>query len=57
MQAKPLFTSWLKDIASIPWRDAAVMLRERFREDRLGLTADPGVLEVNLPVCPKPGRP
>ena len=33
------FKSWLQDIAHIPLMDAAVTLRERFREDRLGLTA------------------
>lgn len=30
---------WLNDVATVPWRDAALTLRERFREDRLGLTA------------------
>jgi len=33
------FKSWLQDIAHIPLLGAAVTLRERFREDRLGLTA------------------
>ncbi len=33
------FRNWLNDVASVPWRDAALTLRERFREDRLGLTA------------------
>jgi membrane protein len=31
--------NWLRDVAHIPWRSAAHTLRERFREDRLGLTA------------------
>ena len=31
--------NWLRDVAHIPWRSAAQTLRERFREDRLGLTA------------------
>lgn len=52
MQAKPLFTSWLKDIASIPWRDAAVMLRERFREDRLGLTASSLTFTTTIALVP-----
>ncbi|MBT0569120.1 YihY family inner membrane protein [Curvibacter sp. CHRR-16] len=30
---------WLREVASIPWRDALLTLRERFREDRLALTA------------------
>jgi membrane protein len=33
------FRIWLNDVARVPWRDAALTLRERFREDRLGLTA------------------
>jgi membrane protein len=52
MQAKPLFTPWLKDIASIPWRDAAVMLRERFREDRLGLTASSLTFTTTIALVP-----
>ncbi|MDZ7891789.1 MAG: YihY family inner membrane protein [Rhodoferax sp.] len=52
MQAKPLFTSWLKDIASIPWRDAALMLRERFREDRLGLTASSLTFTTTIALVP-----
>ena len=39
MQLIERLKPWLLDVASIPWRDAAITLRERFREDRLGLTA------------------
>ena len=39
MQLIERLKPWLRDVASIPWRDAAITLRERFREDRLGLTA------------------
>lgn len=52
MQAKPLFSAWLKEIASIPWRDAAVMLRERFREDRLGLTASSLTFTTTIALVP-----
>ena len=31
--------NWLRDVSSIPWRSTASTLYERFREDRLGLTA------------------
>ncbi len=31
--------AWIADVAKVPWPDALVTLRERFREDRLGLTA------------------
>ncbi len=30
---------WLRDVSNIPWRSTASTLFERFREDRLGLTA------------------
>jgi len=30
---------WLSDVAKVPWLDALHTLRERFSEDRLGLTA------------------
>ena len=33
------FNSWLQEVGRVPWMDAAITLRERFREDRLGLTA------------------
>ena len=39
MQTIETFKSWLKDVARVPWRDAMHTLRERFREDRLGVTA------------------
>ena len=31
--------AWIADVAKVPWPDAILTLRERFREDRLGLTA------------------
>lgn len=33
------FRSFLDDLSSFPWRNTAATLRERFREDRLGLSA------------------
>ena len=31
--------AWIADVAKVPWPDALLTLSERFREDRLGLTA------------------
>jgi membrane protein len=39
MRSITRFQTWLSDVASVRWLDAAHTLRERFREDRLGLTA------------------
>ncbi|GAA6120061.1 YihY family inner membrane protein [Acidovorax sp. FG27] len=33
------FDAWLTELSHFPWRPTAHTLRERFREDRLGLTA------------------
>lgn len=33
------FKAWIAEVAKVPWPDAVLTLRERFREDRLGLTA------------------
>ena len=52
MQAKHLLTSWLRDIANIPWRDAAITLRERFRDDRLGLTASSLTFTTTIALVP-----
>ena len=39
MQSFQKFKFWLQDVARVPWMDAMHTLRERFREDRLGVTA------------------
>jgi membrane protein len=39
MQLFLRFRAWIADVAKVPWLDAFITLRERFREDRLGLTA------------------
>lgn len=36
---RPRWAQFLEILRSFPWRNTAVVLRERFREDRLGLTA------------------
>jgi membrane protein len=39
MQNIERLRAWLNEVAQVPWLDALRTLRERFREDRLGLTA------------------
>jgi membrane protein len=39
MQSFQKFKFWLQEVARVPWMDAMHTLRERFREDRLGVTA------------------
>lgn len=39
MQFLTRLRQWLSEMARIPWADALLTLRERFREDRLALTA------------------
>jgi membrane protein len=44
--------TWLGDVARMPWRDAALTLRERFREDRLGLTASSLTFTTTIALVP-----
>ena len=46
------FRTWLRDVAHIPWRSAAHTLRERFREDRLGLTASSLTFTTTIALVP-----
>ena len=39
MQHFERLRGWLNEVAQVPWMHALRTLRERFREDRLGLTA------------------
>jgi membrane protein len=43
---------WLSDVASVRWLDAAHTLRERFREDRLGLTASSLTFTTTIALVP-----
>jgi membrane protein len=43
---------WLQDVASVPWRDAFATLQERFREDRLGLTASSLTFTTTIALVP-----
>jgi membrane protein len=46
------FHLWLKDFSHIPWRSTISVLRERFREDRLGLTASSLTFTTTIALVP-----
>jgi membrane protein len=52
MQAIDRLRVWLADVASVRWLDAAHTLRERFREDRLGLTASSLTFTTTIALVP-----
>jgi membrane protein len=52
MQLIDRFRVWLKDVSSVRWLDAAHTLRERFREDRLGLTASSLTFTTTIALVP-----
>jgi membrane protein len=43
---------WLSEVSRVRWRDAAHTLRERFREDRLGLTASSLTFTTTIALVP-----
>ncbi len=52
MRALQRLRIWLADVASVRWLDAALTLRERFREDRLGLTASSLTFTTTIALVP-----
>ena len=46
------FDQFLKDLSHFPWRTTAHTLRERFREDQLGLTASSLTFTTSLALVP-----
>lgn len=46
------FRFWLQEVARIPWLDAIHTLRERFRDDRLGLTASSLTFTTTIALVP-----
>ena len=52
MRIIQLLKEWLSDVARVPWRDAALTLRERFSEDRLGLTASSLTFTTTIAMVP-----
>jgi len=52
MQLLPRFQLWLADVRQVPWLPALQTLRERFREDRLGLTASSLTFTTTIALVP-----
>ena len=52
MQHLERFQHWLQEVARVPWLDALYTLRERFREDRLGLTASSLTFTTTIALVP-----
>jgi membrane protein len=52
MQQLERLRGWLHEVAQIPWLDAIRTLRERFREDRLGLTASSLTFTTTIALVP-----
>ncbi len=46
------FRLWLADLSRLPWRSTIAVLRERFREDRLGLTASSLTFTTTIALVP-----
>ena len=52
MQQLERLTGWLHEVGQIPWLGAVRTLRERFREDRLGLTASSLTFTTTIALVP-----
>ena len=52
MRSIERFQVWLSEVSSVRWLDAAHTLRERFREDRLGLTASSLTFTTTIALVP-----
>lgn len=51
-QTMQRFREWLQDVGRVPWLEAAQTLRERFREDRLSLTASSLTFTTTIALVP-----
>jgi membrane protein len=52
MRLIQLFRYWLQEVARVPWFDAVRTLRERFRDDHLGLTASSLTFTTTIALVP-----
>jgi membrane protein len=52
MQHLERLRGWLKEVSQVPWLHALRTLRERFREDRLGLTASSLTFTTTIALVP-----
>lgn len=44
--------SWIEDLSRFPWRETALTLRQRFREDRMGLAASSLTFTTSIALVP-----
>jgi membrane protein len=52
MKFPPSLEALLVDLSHFPWRDTAITLRNRFREDRMGLTASSLTFTTSIALVP-----
>ena len=52
MKFPPSLEALLVDLSHFPWRDTALTLRQRFREDRMGLTASSLTFTTSIALVP-----
>ena len=52
MKFPPALEALLVDLSHFPWRDTAITLRNRFREDRMGLTASSLTFTTSIAFVP-----
>ena len=52
MKFPPPLEALLVDLSHFPWRDTALTLRQRFREDRMGLTASSLTFTTSIALVP-----
>ncbi len=52
MSLSPRLQAFLADLSRFPWKTTALTLRERFREDRLGLTASSLTFTTTIALVP-----
>ncbi|TAG35404.1 MAG: YihY family inner membrane protein [Polaromonas sp.] len=52
MNFLPLLRAFLRHLAHVPWRDTLLTLRDRFREDQLGLTASSLTFTTSIALVP-----
>lgn len=52
MSLSPRLQAFLTDLSRFPWKTTALTLRERFREDRLGLTASSLTFTTTIALVP-----
>lgn len=52
MKFPPSLEDLLADLSHFPWRDTAITLRNRFREDRMGLTASSLTFTTSIALVP-----